>query len=87
MAAAVRVQCCCSAAMCRLASATPPPPRRSHRPIRPRPPPPAPQVLRLWEALWASTPGMHLYLSMAVLEHHRRRILRCAHPPSLGAFQ
>jgi hypothetical protein len=36
------------------------------------------EVLRLWEALWAGVPGMHLYLCVAVLEHHRRRILRQA---------
>ena len=34
------------------------------------------QVLRLWEALWAGEPGLHLYMCLAVLEHHRRRILR-----------
>lgn len=47
----------------------------SHRhpslpPRRPR------QVLRLWEALWAGVPGLHLYLCVAALEHHRREILR-----------
>lgn len=36
------------------------------------------QVLRLWEALWAGTPGLHLFMCVAVLEQHRRRILRCA---------
>ncbi|PRW58614.1 TBC1 domain family member 17-like [Chlorella sorokiniana] len=33
------------------------------------------EVLRLWEALWAGVPGLHLYLCVAVLEHHRRQIL------------
>ena len=36
-----------------------------------------PQVLRLWEALWAcpATRHLHLYMCVAVLEHQRRRIL------------
>lgn len=38
--------------------------------------PARPQVLRLWEALWAGSPGLHLYLCVAVLEHQRRLILR-----------
>lgn len=37
---------------------------------------PRAQVLRLWEALWAGVPGLHLYLCVAALEHHRRQILR-----------
>jgi hypothetical protein len=37
------------------------------------------QVLRLWEALWAGVPGLNLFVVVAVLEHHRRRILRHAH--------
>jgi hypothetical protein len=39
--------------------------------------PAAPVPLQvLWEALWAGEPGLHLYMCLAVLEHHRRRILR-----------
>ena len=41
------------------------------------PPFPSCQVLRLWEALWAGVPGLHLYLCVAALEHHRREVLRC----------
>lgn len=33
------------------------------------------EVLRLWEALWAGVPGLNLFVVVAVLEHHRRRIL------------
>lgn len=33
------------------------------------------EVLRLWEALWAGPPGLHLYLCVAVLMQHRRTIL------------
>lgn len=33
------------------------------------------EVLRLWEAIWSGVPGLHLYLCVAVLEHHRRTIL------------
>lgn len=36
-------------------------------------------MLRLWEALWAGVPGLNLFVVVAVLEHHRRRILRHAH--------
>ena len=39
---------------------------------------PTTQVLRLWEAIWSGVPGLHLYLCVAVLEHHRRTILRQA---------
>lgn len=59
---------------------TPPPPRPA--PSTRRLPPL--QVLRLWEALWAGAPGLHLYLCVAVLEHHRRRILRWAGSGPLG---
>lgn len=43
------------------------------------------QVLRLWEALWScpSTPQLHLYCCVAVLEHHRR----CAQRERLGEVE
>lgn len=49
----------------------------SHRPPL-NPALPIEQVLRLWEALWAGPPGLHLYLCVAVLMQHRRTILRQA---------